>query len=149
MTQRIAITGIFLLSLLGCVSNNNTACPGCSAPTFVVTLVDSTGSKLNGFAIELINAQNDTLTIDDTSYTNGYLSPDTTYEIYGGTGKCKLLILNPKYKPMEIDNLSISYGKCGVNPRILKAQPELNSLVKETLPSYKLLLDSTGRGCGN
>jgi len=149
MNKYIVLISILLISLFECVNQNNYPCPGCASPTFVVALMDTNGSKLNGFTIKLISAQNETLSIADTSNTNGYLSPDTMYELYGGKGICKLLILNAKYKTIEIDNLSISYGKCGVNPRIFKVQPEFNKLAKGSTTSYKLLLDSTGRGCGN
>jgi hypothetical protein len=149
MEKHIILSIILLISTFECVNQNNYACPSCSSPTFVVALLDTNGSKLNGFTIKLISAQNETLSIVDTSHSNGYLSPDTMYELYGGNGICKLIISNEKYKSIEIDNLSISHGRCGVNPRMIRIEPKLNKLAKRSATSYKLLLDSTGLGCGN
>jgi hypothetical protein len=149
MKELLIVGGILLTIAIGCVNNENTPCPSCFSPTFEVNLLDATGSKLNGFNIKVINAQNDTLSVVDTSYTDCRLSPDTTYEIFWGNGMCKLIISNSKYETIEIDSMSISYGRCGVNPRILKIQPELNNMAKVRATSYRLLFDSTGRGCGN
>lgn len=149
MKERLILSSILLILAIGCDNNENRPCPACMSPTFEISLYDTTGSKLNGFNVKVINAQNDTLSVVDTSNDDGSLSPDTTYDIFWGTGTCKLMISSTRYRTIEIDSMSISYGRCGVNPRILHIQPELINLAKANATSYRLLLDSTGRGCGN
>jgi len=150
MRKGLFVTSLLLTLMVGCDIGNR-PCPPCLTPTFEISLLSTTGSKLNGFNIKVINAQNDTLSIVDTSGIDCSFI-DTTYEIfwgYGISGMYKLIISNSKYETIEIDSMPISYGRCGVNPRILKIQPELNNLAKVSATSYRLLLDSTGRGCGN
>jgi hypothetical protein len=150
MKKSLILTTTFLLTTLTCAVNNNLGCPGCVSPVFEISLSDSTGAKLNGFTIKAINTQNETLSITDGSNINGFLSPDTVYELFINSGTYHLVISNQKYETIEMNAASASTGKCGVNPRILRIEPEAIKLAKGSASAtYKLLLDSTGRGCGN
>lgn len=140
---------VVLLSTSTCDGPGVLGCPMCSSPAFEIALVDSTGAKLNGFNIRAINSKNETLSVSDTSDAGSEIRYDSVYIIWAAAGVYKLDISSRNYQTIDMSNLSITSGKCGVNPRFLKIVAEARPLSKRNSAAFNILSDSTGRGCGN
>jgi hypothetical protein len=154
LMEKTCLAMFIALTLLSNCKNTNAPveCPPCVSPAFEICLVDSADIKKNGFTLQIINGKNETLTVCDTSESGNRLEPDTVYRIYESsvTGNVfKIEITNPEYRPIEIENVTVTEGRCGKNTRKLTVLAEKNGLNKKTARTNTVLLDTVLAGCGN
>jgi hypothetical protein len=147
MNYKFIVIILFLMIASGCLKKEPYPCPMCEGPAFAITMMDSTGKKLNGFSIRAIRTTGDTLFTNDS--LNHMWHGDSSYIIYGGSGIYKTEITSLNYETINIDNITVEGGRCGPNPRILGIIAKEPKLSKKLNLPYIIAFDSSGVGCGN
>jgi hypothetical protein len=149
MSKFILITASAIICGLACVQyHQDRPCGLCLSPAFKITMVDSAGMKLGGFTIRAINTHGDTLIENDTSSDYTW-ARDSSYLLYGISGIYSLEMTNLQYETIILDSVSVSEGRCGINPKLLKIIPQEKKLAKRKVTAYTIVLDSNAVGCGN
>jgi hypothetical protein len=119
-------------------------CPLCVDPAFEITMMDSNGTKINGFTIKATKIPGDTtISSDSLAYVQ------SSYLIYGSSGLYNLEITSPNYETITIDSIVVDGGRCGPNARILGIIAKEPRLSKELNVPYIMAFDSSRVGCGN
>jgi hypothetical protein len=145
MKDKLIITVFILASIFECQQHEPPLpCPMCADPAFEITMMDSNGTKINGFTIKATKLPGDTtISSDSLAYIH------SSYLIHGNSGLYNLEITSPNYETITIDSIVVEGGRCGPNARILGIIAKEPKLPKELNVPYIIAFDSSHVGCGN
>jgi hypothetical protein len=137
------VSMIVTIIFIGCMS-----CPDCVDPACSVTMIDSTGNKLNGFTVKFTNDKLDTAIVCDTT-APGW-TRDSSYSIFGKSGYYTIEVSSDKYFPVLLKGILVTVNRCGINnTRKLEILPTRIGLMKKSSPQYKIVNDFVSPGCGS